>query len=43
MVLTFHGHSNLRKVTSNNPIRRNKSTSEIKSVINNGLKGYTLL
>lgn len=43
MVLVFHGLSNLRKVTSNNPVRRNKSTSDIKSIINNDLKGYTFL
>lgn len=43
MVLVFYGLSSLRKVTSNNPISKNKSTSDTINMINNDPKGYTFL
>lgn len=43
MVLVFNGLSSLRKVTSNNPVNRNKSTSDIINITNKDPKGYTIL
>lgn len=43
MVLVLYGLSSLRKVTSNNPISRNRSTSDIINIINNDPKGYMFL
>lgn len=43
MVLVFNGLSSLRKVTSNNSINQNRSTSDIINIINKVPKCYTVL